>query len=85
VSWQPIESLPEHTDALVCVTYNVPGEEDDSRPPAGDSYVWETVQWVDWYSKERGWFCYPRLVEIPFPPTHWRALPEPPTHNEAEG
>lgn len=78
MEWMPIETLPECTEALVCVTHNVPGEDDDARPPAGNGYVWETVQWTDWHSSEHGWFRQPRLIEIPFPPTHWMPLPAPP-------
>jgi len=79
MDWQPIETLPEFTDALVCVTYNVPAEEDDKHPPADtEGYVWETVQWVDWWCKERGWFSFGQLIHVPFPPTHWMPLPTPP-------
>lgn len=77
--WQPIETLPERTDALVCVTYNVPAEDGDQRPTAGDGYVWETVQWVDSFTEEYGWLSYPQLIHVPFPPSHWMPLPEPPS------
>lgn len=76
--WELIETLPEYQEALVCVTYSVPSEEDDDRPSAGDGYVWETVMWTDWFTKERGWFRYPRLIEIPCEPTRWLPLPSPP-------
>lgn len=87
MSWEPIETLPMHTDALVCVTYNVPADEDDQRPAAGDGYVWETVMWVDnWWRSDacdceppcREWFSFPRLIHVPAPPTMWAALPNPP-------
>lgn len=68
--WQTLETLPENTDVLVCVTHNIPGEKDD--------YEWETVMWVDSFNEEDGWFSYPQLIHIPFPPTHWQRLPEPP-------
>lgn len=64
--WQPIETLLKHQEALVSVTYNLPDGE------------WATVMWTDWFDDRDGWFRYPRLVEIPFPPTHWMPLPEPP-------
>lgn len=70
MDWQPIETMPERVEALVCITHNIPGEED---------YEWETIMWTDWYSAATGWFRYPRLIEIPFPPTHWMPLPPPPT------
>ena len=83
MEWQPIETLPEHTEALVCVTHNVPAEDDDPRPPTGvDGYVWETVQWVDWHDSDGNWFSWPHLIHIPFPPTHWMHLPEPPLPND---
>jgi hypothetical protein len=66
------------TDILVCVTHNVPAEEDDSRPPAGDGYVWETIQWVDWARADMAWPRYRERIDIPFPPTHWQPLPDPP-------
>jgi hypothetical protein len=78
MSWQPIETLPAHAEAVVCCTYNVPSDDDDPRPPAREGYVWETAIWTDWFDSKRGWFRYPRLIEIPFPPTHWMPLPEPP-------
>lgn len=79
MGWQPIDTLPEFTDALVCVTHNVPAEEGDTRRPTGvEGYVWETVQWVDWFSKEHGWFSYPHLIHVPSPPTHWMPLPKAP-------
>ena len=78
--WQPIESLPEHVEALVCVTHNVPADEGGTRPPTDvDGYVWETVMWTDWFDADHGWFRYPRLIEIPFPPTHWMPLPDAPS------
>lgn len=77
--WKPIETLPRFKDVLVCVTHNVPSEEGDKRPPTGeDGYVWETVQWVDCYLGEKGWFVFPHLIHVPFPPTHWMPLPAPP-------
>ena len=85
VGWMPIETLPEFTEALVCVTYNVPADEDDSRPSAGDGYVWETAQWTDWFSRRDGWFRFPMLIDIPFPPTHWQPLPTPPALEERRG
>lgn len=68
VGWQPIETAPKDgTDILVCVTHNLPDDE------------WETIQWVDW---RRGddvvWPRYWERIDIPFPPTHWMPLPEPP-------
>jgi hypothetical protein len=83
--WQPIETLPEGAEALVCVTHNVPANENDSRPSAGDGYVWETVMWTDWFDAEDGWFRWPRLIEIPFPPTHWMPLPDPPPSERGSG
>lgn len=67
--WQPIETLPEFTDALVCVTHNVPGE---------SGMKWETVMWVDWWCEANGWYDFPKLIHIPFPPTHWMPLPPAP-------
>jgi hypothetical protein len=78
MEWRKIDTLPPNTDALVCVTHNVPGDEIDTRPDAGNGYVWETVQWVDWVSENGEWFSYPRLIHVPFPPTHWMPLPSPP-------
>jgi hypothetical protein len=69
MEWQPIETLPERQEALVCVTHNLPDDEG-----------WETVMWTDWFITGHGWFRYPRLIEIPFPPTHWMPLPDPPPH-----
>lgn len=83
MEWMPIETLPERTDALVCVTHNVPAEENDARPPTDvEGYVWETVMWVDWWSDDLGWFSFPRLMHVPFPPTHWQPLPAPPLSQE---
>lgn len=77
--WQPIKTLPANTDALVCVTHNVPAEEDDQRPPTDtDGYVWETVQWVDFHDGHGRWFSFGHLIHVPAPPTHWQPLPEPP-------
>jgi hypothetical protein len=76
MAWQPIETLPELTDALVCVTHNIQGDHGDE---------WETVMWVDGYSERHGWFAFPQLVHVPFPPTHWMPLPSPPTIDEREG
>lgn len=65
--WRPInDETPHNEDILVCMTHNL----DDSER--------ETLQWVDSFDGEAGWFTYPRLVEIPFPPTHWHPLPAPP-------
>lgn len=78
--WEDIATLPDFTDALVCVTYNVPAEENDQRPPTDvEGYVWETVQWVDCRIGDKGWFAFPHLIHVPFPPTKWRPLPAPPT------
>ena len=66
--WQPIETAPmDGTDILVCVTRNLP---DDG---------WETIQWVDWQTKRVRWPTYRDRDDIPFPPTHWMPLPEPPS------
>ena len=66
--WQPIETLPEKHQALFCMAYGI-----------GDDEA-ETCVWVDWhYVDDKGrkrWFSYPSLIHIPFPPTHWRDLPE---------
>ena len=80
-TWQPIETAPrDGTDILVCVTHNVPSEECDSRPSASDGYVWETLQWVDWARDPYEWPICRGRVDIPFPPTHWMPLPEPPEY-----
>lgn len=77
--WQPIETLPNFTDALVCVTHNVPAEEGDDRPPTEtEGYVWETIQWVDCRISDSRWFVFPSLIHVPFPPTHWMPLPDAP-------
>jgi hypothetical protein len=65
--WQPIETLPENHQVLVCMAYDIQGDE------------LETCVWVDWHYKDRDgrkrWFAYPSLIHIPFPPTHWREIP----------
>ena len=80
MEWQPIETLPIGRPALVCVTFNVPGSINDTRPPTGTlDYVWETEYWVDWKVADGcGWAICPGLIHIPFPPTHWMPLPAPP-------
>ena len=83
MEWKPIETLPDCTNALVCVTYNIPAEDGDTRPQAGVvGYVWETVMWVDCRVPEHGWFTYPLLIHVPFPPTHWMPLPPPPEQEQ---
>jgi hypothetical protein len=66
MEWQPIETAPYGTDCLVCVTHSLGQGE------------WETVQWVDAYTDVYGWGLYPHMPWVPFPPTHWMPLPEPP-------
>lgn len=74
MTWQPISTLPQHKEALVCVTHNMPGD-------LGEE--WETVMWVDSWDDELGWSVYPRLIEVPFPPTYWQPLPKPPLFSSA--
>lgn len=65
--WKPIESAPKDgTDILVCVTYSLPDDE------------WETIQWVDRRSGDFVWPVFQDRIDIPFPPSHWMALPAPP-------
>lgn len=66
LGWQPIETVPERTDVLVCVTHNLGPDE------------WETLQWVDNVDHQGRWITYLRLMELPFPPTHWMPLPAAP-------
>lgn len=66
VGWQSIETAPVHASILVCVTHNLGPDE------------WETVQWVDSCDQDGRWMTYPRLIEIPFPPTLWMPLPAAP-------
>lgn len=64
--WQPIETAPKDgTKILVCITYGLDGG-------------WETIQWVDWQKGPFVWPIYQDRIDIPFPPTHWQPLPEPP-------
>ena len=66
MGWQLIETAPrDGTDVLVCVTYNLPDDE------------WQTATWVDnWFAD--GWTRWADRIDIPFTPTHWMPLPEPP-------
>jgi uncharacterized protein DUF551 len=65
--WQPIETAPiDGTDILVCMTHNLSADE------------WETIQWVDYQIPGAYWPVFSNRVDIPFPPTHWMPLPEPP-------
>ena len=67
-AWRPIAEAPENVDLLVCVIHNLP----DGK--------WEKIQWVDWKPSGRApWPVYRERIDIPFPPTHYRPLPSPPT------
>lgn len=65
--WRPIESAPRDcTEILVCVTHNLPDGQ------------WQTIQWVDWLFPDGVWGHFGGRIDIPFPPTDWMPLPEPP-------
>lgn len=68
MEWRTIDSAPKDgTSILVCVTHNTWDGE------------WETIQWVDWARDGVAiWPNYQHRIDIPFPPTHWMPLPNPP-------
>ena len=69
MKWQPIETAPKDgTEILVCVQYEVDGDLHSER-------------WVDWLTADGGWFAFPSLIWVPFRPTAWMPLPEPPAQD----
>lgn len=65
--WQPIETAPDDgTEILVTVRYNI----------GADEYASST--WVDSIMPDGSWFIYPERIDLPFPPSHWMPLPDPP-------
>lgn len=65
--WRDIATAPKDgTQILVCITYNLP-----------DGH-WETIQWVDWQKPPFVWPIYRDRIDIPYSPTHWMPLPDPP-------
>jgi hypothetical protein len=65
--WQPIATAPrDGTDILVTMTHGLGDEE------------WDNIQWVDYCLTDENWIIFKRRIDIPFPPTHWMPLPDPP-------
>lgn len=74
MEWKPIKTCPTNQDVLVCVTFNIGGDDE-----------LETVYWVDAFLDYDGcakWKYYHDLIHAPFPPTHWMPLPSPPIEKE---
>ena len=65
MEWQPISTAPKDgTHVLVSVTFLV-----DDEP--------HSETWVDFWH-DGSWMMFPNLIMVPFPPTYWMPLPEPP-------
>jgi hypothetical protein len=77
--WQPISTAPKDgTHILVCRAWDADGK------PIGDEAWGVFVHNAAWWGNEEGWIVYCSMIQDPrlyFEPTHWMALPDPPTGN----
>lgn len=65
--WKTIDTAPtDGTEILVCVRSSLPGGE------------YQTHIWIDSLTSKRPWPEFWSRVDLPFIPTHWMPLPEPP-------